>query len=340
MSLDRARRYLQEEVDRADLALLLKYAEYFLREDRDMAHYPDFFATTITLVVRAPSPVDEALRGLGDLDRTRIVGAIKQADVDVASSVHSEAFQIELDRGRELAPSERLLADVIVHRNGMLAVGTGGARIEEVDDLYKARQKRIGKQLAAEAIPYSNTYASLWDWFKDPNGWTRNSYASRRAVVGGIFDPVIEALCAVPESDPVPAREPSGWNKVDRAVEKARASLSASKHAEDYQTIGSLCRDLLISLGQAVFDPNAHKHPDNLQVGPADAKRMLEAYIASERGGDSNEELRAQVRTTYKLAAALSHKRTPDFRSAALCLEATSSAVSIIAIIAGRRDPS
>jgi hypothetical protein len=35
----------------------------------------------------------------------------------------------------------------------------------------------------------------------------------------------------------------------------------------------------------------------------------------------------------------LQHKRTASFRDAALCSEATTSVVNLIAIIAGRRDP-
>ena len=103
--------------------------------------------------------------------------------------------------------------------------------------------------------------------------------------------------------------------------------------------MGALCRDLLISLAQEVFDAAKHPSLDAVTIGRDDAKRMLEAFVSVERPGPANEELRAHARATVKLAAALSHKRAADFRYAALCLEATSSVVNVVAIVAGRRDP-
>jgi hypothetical protein len=69
------------------------------------------------------------------------------------------------------------------------------------------------------------------------------------------------------------------------------------------------------------------------------AKRMLEAYIAASLAGSSNEHLRKHARAALDLALHLQHKRTASFRDAALCSEATTSVVNLIAIIAGRRDP-
>lgn len=67
---------------------------------------------------------------------------------------------------------------------------------------------------------------------------------------------------------------------------------------------------------------------------------MLEAYISSELAGGSNEELRKHARAAFDLANALQHRRTATFRDAALCAEATTSIVNLIAIVSGKRDPS
>jgi hypothetical protein len=66
---------------------------------------------------------------------------------------------------------------------------------------------------------------------------------------------------------------------------------------------------------------------------------MLGAYIASEFGGESNEALRKHAKASLGLAVELQHKRTADFRMAALCAEAVGSVVNSIAIVSGRRDP-
>lgn len=64
---------------------------------------------------------------------------------------------------------------------------------------------------------------------------------------------------------------------------------------------------------------------------------MLEAFFSAELAGSSNEESRAHAKAALRLALALQHKRTADFRMAALCAEATSSVVNILAVLAGRR---
>ena len=83
-----------------------------------------------------------------------------------------------------------------------------------------------------------------------------------------------------------------------------------------------------------------HGSLDGVIPSNADAKRMIEAYISTELGGGQNKELRGHAKASLELANHLQHKRTADFRTAALCHEATASVVNIIAIISGRRDPS
>ncbi len=66
---------------------------------------------------------------------------------------------------------------------------------------------------------------------------------------------------------------------------------------------------------------------------------MLGAYIAEELVSGPNEEARAHARAALKLAVALQHHRTADFRQAAMCVEATATVINVIAIVSRRRDP-
>jgi hypothetical protein len=66
---------------------------------------------------------------------------------------------------------------------------------------------------------------------------------------------------------------------------------------------------------------------------------MLEAYFAVELAGGANEEARRHARSALDFANAVQHRRTATFRDAALCVEATTTVVNVIAIVAGRRDP-
>jgi hypothetical protein len=59
---------------------------------------------------------------------------------------------------------------------------------------------------------------------------------------------------------------------------------------------------------------------------------MLESYIAAELGSGLHEEARAHARAALKLALALPHRRTADFRQAIMCIETTAAVINVIAI--------
>ena len=61
--------------------------------------------------------------------------------------------------------------------------------------------------------------------------------------------------------------------------------LAAAKVEEHFQAVGLLCREALISLGQAVFLAERHPTVDGVKASSTDAKRMLEAYFVVELGG-------------------------------------------------------
>jgi len=131
--------------------------------------------------------------------------------------------------------------------------------------------------------------------------------------------------------------EPTGWQKVDRQLQEVRLRLDTAESEEQYQAVGLLCREVLISAAQEVYDSERHTSQDGVAPSETDAKRMLEAFFTSELRGSANEEARAHATAALRLALALQHKRTADFRIAALCAEATSSVVNILAVLAGRR---
>jgi hypothetical protein len=120
-------------------------------------------------------------------------------------------------------------------------------------------------------------------------------------------------------------------------VDAIRRHLETAKNEEEFQTVGLLCRETLISLAQAVYNPAKHVPADSIAPSSTDAFRMLDAYFAVELGGSSNEATRGHAKASLRLANELQHRRTATFRDAALCVEATRSAVNIVAIISGRR---
>jgi hypothetical protein len=131
--------------------------------------------------------------------------------------------------------------------------------------------------------------------------------------------------------------EPTGSQKVDRQLQEMKLRLDSAETEEQWQAVGLLCREALISVAQEVYSPAKHPQIDDVKPSATDAKRMLEAIFSVELKGSSNDEARAHARAAVNLALALPHKRTPDFRTAALCAEGTWSVVNMLAILAGRR---
>ena len=131
--------------------------------------------------------------------------------------------------------------------------------------------------------------------------------------------------------------EPTGWQKVDRQFQEVRLRLEEADSEEQFQAVGLLCRETLITVAQEVYDEEKHLPVDGVKPSSTDVKRMLEGIFDSEIGGSANEEARAHAKAAIRLALALQHRRTADFTMAALCAEATASVVNMLAVLTGRR---
>jgi hypothetical protein len=131
--------------------------------------------------------------------------------------------------------------------------------------------------------------------------------------------------------------EPTGWQKVDRQLQEVRLRLDTAESEEQCQAVGLLCREVLISVAQEVYDPTRHPSIDGVAISTSDAKRMLESVFEIDLKGSESKEARAHARSAVNLSLALQHKRTADFRMAALCSEGSLSVVNMLAILAGRR---
>jgi hypothetical protein len=307
--------------------MLLAQAEVSIEE---RASELDWIGDLVTqeVVVRAPRPLDEALKCLSQYDRKRIAEAVASGVPNFASR---DDICVEALPNAEAEGAAALLADLVTQKELMISVATGGPRIQEVDDYYRAREARI-RQGLPNGLEYPNPHADLWSWY---HYWDKNlgGYKERRQYVRTLFNPVIEAVSSRSGLIPV-QRETTGWERVDRALSKARIQLERSSAEEEFQAVGLICREVLISLAQAVYDPTQHPTLDGVEASPTDAGRMLEAYVSSVFPGGSNKEVRAHAKASLALALNLQHRRTATRQLAALCLEATSSTTAVVSIIA------
>lgn len=136
-------------------------------------------------------------------------------------------------------------------------------------------------------------------------------------------------------SEPSVSIDAVGWDRADRNLRAARVRFANALVTEDWQGVGLLCREALISLAQAAFDPTRHAPVDGQMPSPVDAIRLLDGVIARELQGSSNDEVRRYVKAAMALALALQHRRTAQRQDAALCLEATASISNAMRLICG-----
>jgi hypothetical protein len=230
--------------------------------------------------------------------------------------------------------TEELIAALEKLRATLISVSTGGPRIQELEYPYSLNFNSVADELRARNIPNPIPFQTLWDWHGRWSQGDMPRYAQRRVFVAELINPLIETV----RTGAAPTFAPTGWERIDRTVQRARDQLASAKDEEQFQNIGLLGRETLISLGQEVWNAQDHPSLDGVAISATDAKRQLEAYIAVELATGANEVARKHARAALDLAVALQHRRTANFRDAAMCLEATSSVVNLIAIVAGRRD--
>ncbi len=217
----------------------------------------------------------------------------------------------------------------------MVAVSTGGPKIDDVNGRYQQLFAAVAQDLAQRGIENPIPYRTLWDWYGRWSSGDLPTYQSRREFLGQLINPLSEQIRTGHREESLP----TGWPRVDRTVGEIRDRLAAAQTEEQFQAVGLLCREALISLAQAVYVRERHPPSDGVEPSQTDAKRMLSACIAAELPGAPNEETRKHARSALDLANVLQHRRTADFRMAALCVEATTSVINVIAIMAGQRDP-
>jgi hypothetical protein len=230
---------------------------------------------------------------------------------------------------------EELISGLEYIRNAMIAVSTGGPRINDVNDEYQRMYANVSAALAKRGYNNALPYGSLWDWYGRWSSGDLPTYQSRRTFISELVNPIISHV----RTGCVEEMQPTGWQRVDRTVGEIRDRLAAGTNEEQFQAVGLLCREVLISLAQAVYVRDRHPPLGGTEPSTTDGKGMLQAYIASELPGEANEEARKHARSALDLANALQHRRTAVFRDAAMCVEATTSVVNLVAIVAGCRDP-
>ncbi len=119
--------------------------------------------------------------------------------------------------------------------------------------------------------------------------------------VGELINPLINRV----RTGRMEEMYPTGWQRGDRTVGELRDRRASARNEEQFQAVGLLGRGTLISLAQGVYVRDRHPALDGVKPSDTDAKRMLEAYLAVELAGATNEEARRHARSALDFAKAV-----------------------------------
>ncbi|OQC00248.1 MAG: hypothetical protein BWX78_01321 [Firmicutes bacterium ADurb.Bin099] len=211
-----------------------------------------------------------------------------------------------------------------------VATDTG---IQQHDEEYKEIYKTLDAWLNKLKLTNPNNFENLWQWYSRWSQYDLHSYDSRKVFVHGLYKNLFEILKKADEKTMLPPYVETGWDRIDRKVYKMRKDLLSAHDEEDFQKIGLLGRETLISLAQEVYDSTLHKTEDGVQPSEADSKRMLDAYLNYELKGDTNERIRKFAKAAIDLANNVVHDRTASRKEASVCLISVTSVVSIIKVL-------
>lgn len=124
----------------------------------------------------------------------------------------------------------------------------------------------------------------------------------------------------------------TGWERVDRSIAEMKSRLEIADKEEQFQAIGMLGRETLITVAQQVFDAAKHPTLDGVEASNTDAKRMLEAFLQHELV-DSSEKARRFAKSAVDLGNQLTHDRNATKRDASICLVSITAVGSLIKLI-------
>ena len=233
---------------------------------------------------------------------------------------------------------EELLQLIDILKSVMISVSTNESRINTRVDEYKSSYTSLNSYLLKLGIDNPNNFKSLWEWH---DRWSKPdlpSYTSRRTFIANLYKPAIE-LIENSSGDALSIEyEPTGWDRVDRAVYEMKRRFAVAETEEQFQAIGMLGRETLISTAQQVYDKARHRPDDDTEPSKTDAKRMLDSYLLCEIAGKTNECLRRFARSAVDMANELTHDRTAMKRDAALSLVSITAVTSLIKLIDASRE--
>jgi hypothetical protein len=212
----------------------------------------------------------------------------------------------------------------------MVAVATGGPQINTVQQEYTERRDEVQQDLQRLGLDDPNPFRDLWAWY---GYYSQNlpRWHERRTYISELYEPLYVQLDGLAEQGigtRLDEEDRTGWERVDDQIVQLRQRYLVALTVEDFQAIGLLCRDVFVSLAEAIFEPDRHSRAG--EEPPTALRDQLFAVIEHEAPGAANRELRALLKASIDYANKVQHDRAATRDQARVVAEATIAAINVI----------
>jgi len=317
-----------------DIVIMLNNAEISVMRTEYDNWNGDIDYYTVYVVVSVPEFVKIEIKSVEEDIENALNTAIRNTDSEVFSKVIiSPKSNSKIDLSVIDFSKQEFVKRIDYLKNTMVSVSTGGQNIKDVELQYKKVYKEVNQQLKKLDIENPNNYDSLWSWY---GKWKNDfpTYQERRVFINDMYKELINSLSEVENTRIVDVKvDLSNWEKINRSIFEITKREQQAQNEEQFQAVGMLCRELIITLAQTVYNSEKHQSIDGTEISKTDAKRMLEAYISVVLAGNDSEDLRSYAKVTNRLANALTHKRTATKKEMMLCTSATLALINFVGIL-------
>lgn len=289
----------------------------------------------VQVIVHGPRIAVDTLKALNSPYKNSIENAIRNSlplDACLDSFISLFSLEITPTFRKTFKPHQvqNLLQNLKKQKDLLIGVATRQYDINTVNAEYITVKSQFDIEIKDLGFENPNNFTDLWLWYAYYSSSLEGTYMARRRYIinllQGLFNELHRLLHQAKRTE---FPESTGWERVDRELQKAALDLNIARSETEYQQIGHLCREAMISLAQAVYNPTTH-NPKNKNIGHTDAVEMISAYIMIELSGEKYEELRSTVKSANKLTSAVTHKRTADYIHASICYQSTLSLAKML----------
>jgi hypothetical protein len=195
-------------------------------------------------------------------------------------------------------------------RNLLIAVATGGPRIQTVEAEYQARRRALDAGLARLHLKDPFPYNRLWEWYAV---WSSkmHHYYERRLHINQLADPIVADLEKLSTGVGLVdwGQGPETWANLDARLNGLKQEMDAAVDLDDLQDVGRRAREVVADAANLVFAE------DMVPIGeecpsPKDAKRRIGYFLDNAAPGASHDDLRKVVRAAMSLMQTVTHSDT------------------------------